>query len=533
MDKRWTVLLADDEPLVRKGLRKLLDAHRDFVVTSEAVNGREAVEKVSSEKPSLVILDVRMPALDGLDALEKIRTIAPDTVAVVLSGYSDFSYVQRALELGAFDYILKPADPASLIAVLGRAKSRLLKVKRQQQDEQTVKEKLGVSISAYEEQFYQQLLLGRVPDDEFVERLRFLDRSEMQISALLVSLDDMFILQDQNADFDSLFQSLRSCLESELAERCVKAPPVLQMEGGNFVLLYPSACPDITGFAHHLRHTASLACSRSVSVAIGGQVPLSRAAESYAEAKSRLDARFILGSGQVITEEPSQSNIRPEVPLELRKRMQKALRFGDTAQYEQCLRDLFNSFRAQSLSREGWQILAIKVTQQGRDLEEELGLNGQGEKRFLTVGPELAQLTTVPDIQLWITRTMRACIEDIAAQSSGKSIAVRKALAFIADHFAEGIGLAEIASAVGLTTNYVSQLLREETGKTFLTHLSHFRIEASKELLASGKLNVSEIAFKVGYNNPRHFSTMFTRLEGMTPGRFRKGAPEKPGSDTR
>ncbi|MBI4317082.1 MAG: response regulator [Chloroflexi bacterium] len=113
------VLVADDEPLVRRGIRAVLEESRGLAeLVGEASNGQEAVELVRSLKPDLVLLDIRMPGLDGVSAAEQIRRLSPSIRIVVLTAYPDFAYAQKMLRLGASDYLLKPSSPDSILDVI-------------------------------------------------------------------------------------------------------------------------------------------------------------------------------------------------------------------------------------------------------------------------------------------------------------------------------------------------------------------------------------------------------------------------------
>ena len=105
--KRITVLLAEDHTIVREGLRKLLDAERDIEVVGEASTGRMAVEMTGRLRPAVVVMDIAMPLLNGLEATRQIRKIAPDTRVLILSAHSDDAYVERVIELGAAGYLIK------------------------------------------------------------------------------------------------------------------------------------------------------------------------------------------------------------------------------------------------------------------------------------------------------------------------------------------------------------------------------------------------------------------------------------------
>jgi two-component system response regulator YesN len=447
---------------------------------------------------------------------------APQTICVLLSGYGDFSYAQRALRLGAYDYLLKPAAPEALLQVLSRAKSRLLQGEKRKGDDLAVRARLSISLSGYAEHFYRQLLGGELTPPEIAEKLQFLQSPNGEVEIILVSLDDMFSLKSSEVDCAALRCQLREHLQLLLTDVFTSCPPVVEMEAGIFALVLEAPrLPDRRKFALKIWEETSKACGRGITVSTGDRVKLPRAAAAYHIARSKLDARFLHGGNRVVTENTPESAARAEIPSDVRRSMQRSARFGDFEQYRRCLRELMSALETHSLSRFAWQLFALEVCDYARELVRELGLPQPEELQPITLNKKIEALTTISDVRVLIEQTMAEVIDKIARSTSGRSIAVRKALAFMADHLIEDLKLNEVARAVNLTPNYLSQIFRSETGMTFIEHRSRFRVAAAKELLSSGALNVSEIAYRVGFGNPRHFSRIFARLEGMTPSIFR------------
>ncbi|MDP7015603.1 MAG: response regulator transcription factor [Pirellulaceae bacterium] len=118
-----SVLVADDHQVVRSGLASLLD-ESDIEIVGEAINGAEAVEQACEHQPDVVLMDIRMPEMDGLQALERIRQKKPDAQVVMLSTYDNPTYVARSVALGAADFVLKGATRADLITAIRRAANR-------------------------------------------------------------------------------------------------------------------------------------------------------------------------------------------------------------------------------------------------------------------------------------------------------------------------------------------------------------------------------------------------------------------------
>jgi two-component system response regulator YesN len=122
-----------------------------------------------------------------------------------------------------------------------------------------------------------------------------------------------------------------------------------------------------------------------------------------------------------------------------------------------------------------------------------------------------------------VTQNLVDISKQIRSMNSGPSIAIRKAISYINENYGNRISLQDVAHHTCLSPNYLSQLFKQETGKSFLEHLTLFRVAAAKKLLVQSNLTISEIAYKLGYDMPSYFSEVFKRNEGLTPSQYRKG----------
>mgnify|MGYP000195900936 CR=1 FL=1 len=218
MGEVTSILLADDEYLVRKGIRCLLKEQSEYAIIADAADGREALKKAAELLPQIIILDVKMPRMDGLEALEEIRKASPNSKTIILSGYSSFEYAQRALKLGACDYLLKPVAKEELLDVLRRVKLRIVQEQHELESSRRMEQRLGYSMSAFFEQFYLQLLHNELSEEEFAEKMRALELEDQSASVLLVGLDHSYRLRtfNQGKAFQAILQNLRSTLELSL-----------------------------------------------------------------------------------------------------------------------------------------------------------------------------------------------------------------------------------------------------------------------------------------------------------------------------
>jgi two-component system response regulator YesN len=170
------VLIADDEPKIRRGLRTAIERLRDDMqVVAEAEDGQKAFELARREKPDILMIDVRMPFLNGLELIERINAEDGDCVIIVVSGHDEFEYAQRALQLKVFEYVLKPVPQEILAGVLARAAAALDSGRRQRQYLAWAQDQLERNLPLLREQFLRDWMRGRLSPVELVEQARFFD----------------------------------------------------------------------------------------------------------------------------------------------------------------------------------------------------------------------------------------------------------------------------------------------------------------------------------------------------------------------
>jgi two-component system, response regulator YesN len=171
----WKVMIADDEPKIRRGLRSSIEKLRpDMKVVAEAEDGQVALSLVEEQKPDILLVDIRMPFLNGLELIERINEVHRDCIIIVVTGHDEFEYAQRALHLKVFEYVLKPVPRDVLAAVLGRAEAELAVARRQNKYVSWAREQLERNMPLLREQFFRDWVCGRLSHSEIQEQRAFL-----------------------------------------------------------------------------------------------------------------------------------------------------------------------------------------------------------------------------------------------------------------------------------------------------------------------------------------------------------------------
>ena len=169
--EEYRVLLVDDEEDIRVGIsRKMNWAELGFVLVGEAENGQEALELAEALEPDVVLTDIKMPFMDGLELCRILSGRLPASKFVVFSGFDEFEYAKQAIRMNVFEYILKPISAAELSGVLQRLKEQLDTERTERQSTEAFRRRYEESLPVLRELFYTHLLEGRVPPEQAAER---------------------------------------------------------------------------------------------------------------------------------------------------------------------------------------------------------------------------------------------------------------------------------------------------------------------------------------------------------------------------
>lgn len=517
MEEVVTVLIADDEHLVRSGIRHLLSSQTEFKLVSEAIHGEDAVKKVQETNPDIVIMDVKMPVLNGLESTRNIKKIAPKTKVVILSGHDEFKFAQQALQNGASDYILKPTNLEALVETLRRVKAQI-------SDEKNSERIFTESLSAYMEQFYEQLLFGEILPEELNERRSTFDLKPENARVCIVSVDHAFKLRTSLPvdEFEKLGLKLKEQIVKSLATNASSIIPVIRIDNKTCaVIVFDTVSDDPITFANELFE--SLNYPYPFTIALGKDEKLENLRDSLKDGILNLRQRIISGGNRVIYTVIETSDEKPGYPEIIEKELIRKIRFGDIDGTKKCLSELFSQLKNTNLSPWSWHEICFDIIEIGYRMLNELNIPIDSSDTLLRKSKEILELDSIDVMLIWLEKNIGNIIRQINTNISGPSIVIKKAELFIKENFNYNLTLSELANHVYLSPNYLSQLFKKETGKTFLEYLTSCRMGEAKKLLSQTTLNISEIANKIGYDNPRYFSELFHKNEKVTPTKYRKG----------
>ncbi|AWB46210.1 DNA-binding response regulator [Paenibacillus sp. CAA11] len=518
-------ILVDDEVFTRKGLRKLIDWEAcGFRIREEADNGADALHLIENLQPELVITDIRMPELDGLELIRQVVTHSGVSPAfIIISGYDDFKYAQQAVRYGVHDFLLKPIDEAEFTETLRGLsakieRQRLKQVKEAGAESQTLLESLIMgeaaedSIGAWEKQ------LGIVSTD--------------QLSYVFIEQNDVHLWGEGQQDAktasvrfkDQVKQAMHLMLEGaaipfHLHEHrsrigVIVTPPMLTHYGG-----------EIRGWAQCLKQRLESTAAGRVFMYAGCPVQgLAAIRTSFESATEALQYKYIHDDTGMVIQSGSKTAPLAFIGLSpgLQRQLLCQIEEGARELLQDTVSELFRQFRENRIAPE-----AVKAAI-GQCVLDVVTIvqNMQGDPEKIA---ELAPLLGWQDLNLSLRELARLFAAFVEASSryiaelrqEQQGGCIQKVKAYIDQHYHENMNLKTIAAQFYMNPVYLGQLFKKTYGKYFNDYLLSLRMDEARRLLRQSDMRIYEIAGRVGFVNPDYFVTQFEKTEGVTPTEYR------------
>lgn len=485
----------DDEYLVLEGLQSMID-WRGFGIefAGTAAEGVAALALFRRERPDIVLTDIRMPGMDGLQLVEAILKEAPETYCIVFSGFNEFEYVKRAIQLGVADYLQKPISVQTIEQAIRKSLDKI----RTQHETAVLKEKWEDSKrELLEKATLDLLLLG----EDAVRKWRdyFGPEADHIACATILACSDAFALPEQ--------PEYRTVALRNGEERLTVV----------FHLLPPT-------FEFWDRIAEETEQSELVAGAGRTVFDLSQAAVGYQEAKRALRcAYFLKMKGLLRFEQLGDILTAPDGLSEREEAITLKMRVGDHDGLMEEVDRFIAWIQEEKVDPEVAEREMVKLIYLALEVSKEGGAERSRERFVPHV--EIRDMLAKGKMLEWFREKM----EEIAAWSlesreTSKHGAVGKARAFIAEHISANLSLEEVAEHVGMNPSYLSVLFKEVLGETYIRYVTRERMELAKKLLSKG-VKVNDVCEQVGYHSYRHFSEVFKKFTGCTPGQYKEEQP--------
>lgn len=505
------IAVIEDEAPIREGMAKILARiNPDYEVVGTAKDGREGYDLIKKERPDLVILDIQMPGMNGLQMLEKLRREKIDCRVLVLTAYSDFNYAKQAIELGIENYLLKPIKIAELRNALS-----LIEEKRSREQSKE---------SAFSlDNIFMGCLNGQLHPDE-----KFHEMTKEKYGFTVEDKAQLFIVW-MGDRYNDCKQEARAQLEKVGEHALDFSVHIIESDAWSLLIMVLYRITDgKSRFEYFQKSVVPMLCV-SLKCPV---ICIWREAEHMVEAVEVLkdiqndrEWNLLFDRGVLIRKEDIES-IRPvplKYPIELEEQARQAVLSADTKKLANCYYKLYDYFQGgphepreikETLIR--YNLSVVNAYKTIRELESELEI--QEIMQTIAAAISWGQIRGAMEkfFKLLPFRT------DEEEEDGQTSVLVRKAKKLLRRYYDQGITLEEIANRLFVTEEYLSKQFKKETGASFSETVRRYRIEKVKELLLNTHLKLNQIAELSGYSDPKYMSKVFKEEVGVLPNEFRK-----------
>lgn len=519
----YKVLLADDEILDLEGMKTFIPWGELGLEIVDAVNnGFAAVKVLEREKIDILVTDVRMPNMSGLELAQKALGMYKDVRVIFVSGYQDFNYVKQALTLNAVSYVLKPMDDKELVDSLTKVREELDRERKSHETVQAYKQMVPIVKNEY----MLQLLEGTY-DRQTLDVLKNeyeLDGFAWPGQVAVLETDDLSWKLNpyddkQRREFlvDYFSKVVHSCGEKNIRHVC--------RINKQRLAIFLERNSDRTALDDFVK-LAKQSYPFTVTIGIGGEAACWEGMHfSYYQALEALDYKMFHGKGKVIAfREVRTAEIEDVKSLDIRlDSLFDAMTNYELVQINDELEKLFQlarSLHSQFSIRNFAMFLIMKLDGYLHTLNEDLFKLLDLELQNLDI---LLQFETIDDIQSWLRRRVFEISEMIHVKKQKKNWRlIHEIIQYVKQRLHENITLRDVADQFSFSPNYLGHLFKEETNKNFSEYVIGLRMEKAAELLKDNKYKIYEVADQVGYRYLPYFSRQFKETFGMTPIEFRR-----------
>ncbi|WP_424769218.1 response regulator transcription factor [Paenibacillus sp. sgz302251] len=524
------VLIVDDEMFIRDGLRTLIDwSEAGFDEVRDAKNAAEAMELISQSPPDMVLTDIFMPGISGLDFAKRIRSLYPNIRFVILTGYEKFEYAKEAIEIGVAKYLVKPIFPDELKETVEELRDEMLLEHRNQNWNEMAQMRLNEYKPIITEKFWSDVLSGGLATSSTIH-----DRAEMADIQLKYSA--FCCLAVETCHLENVFERygerelplVRFAIRNIIEELHLNTIVYVYDHSDTVMLCILSEATNIEVWR---RSVEMIKATLKIDVNVGVGRSCENISSVWTSSLEALDSVKYLAmleqTGVIRYEDiPVWKKDRVEYPYEEEKMLLEILRYRDQIS-EQAIAPFMQKIMIQNPSPQIIQLTCVQLLGAVYRLVDEYGIHSI--PTFNQSVSKLDELSSYSQIQkLFFELFMEIIGRRSNHHASFVNQLVDGAKQIIQARFHDPeLSVASIAQILCISPNYLSRIFHQQIGKTCVEFITECRLEEAKKLLLLTNYKNYEIAEKVGYANAHYFSSMFKKNIGQAPSEFRERSNEE------
>ena len=520
----YKILMIDDEGLELQFLQTSLKKHfGDSIEITTGSSGRIAIELYDSIRPDLLLIDIQMPGINGLDAIREIKKIHNDGKFIVITAYDNFEYIQEALSLGVSAYITKPIHFNNLIDEVRKQLNEIDIQKNNKRENLILREKMDAALPMLEAGFIYSILLHEDWNTVCSKYASLIDLNQEAA---------YFIVTEFQTDFNSENQLLLQNSAGKILSliKSIFRHSISQQIGNRFLTIVPCNLPD----DEYSSRIQSINCSTElsnklknliplpVSIGIGNIVLLKELSDSHTQAVSALEEK--VATVAHVKDLSIEKSWEEGYPQDIEHALFAAVDANDINTVLQKAREFYDWMIYQHSNDK--MDIKLKVLELVLRIEHDIFHNNGGMTyHFMERHGYLEDIISIDDynqLREWFLDRISGALSNIKAERDATNDSnIEQAKEYIKNNYNENLTLTDVSELVHISPYYFSKLFKDKTGKNFIEYLTCVRMEEAMKQLTSSSLSIKEICINVGYSDPNYFSRSFKKYTGKTPGEYR------------
>lgn len=522
------VMIVDDEHLGRALVKLGTDWEANgFEIIGEADSGKSALEFMKGSIPDVLLTDICMPFMDGLELSERVRKEYPQVRIVIMTGHREFEYAQRAVKLGVTEFLLKPVNNEEIVNVLVKLRKDILEQREREREISSIRTQLDNSLPIVREHFINDLVHGKADKLQCPELIKKygLEFVNGQVSCL-------YIKPCLNEQGEAVYGAWKRDVTAAAERMITAAHAGISTADGDVILLVDGCCSenDILALKETIKHAVSgkACCAATIGVS-GRHAGVEGAACAYREAKEAAKARIIYGKDRIIRFEE----------LDCLRQENSELLEGNWSEFAAFIRNGIEDKAREyihnyilwisgtgSLDIQIIRLLCTNVVTISITVLNEMG------KKLTQVFPEgydvfneISRVDTLEDMEELLRYFVSEIINYIKAGKEKKTCQlVDEAKKYIQEHLCESdLSLKKIAKSLYVNESYLSRVFKAEAGENVTEYVLKLRIGKALKYLNETSLKVYEISELIGFSDSHYFGICFKKYTGKSVNEYKKG----------
>lgn len=531
----WKMVIIDDERQVLKGMKRAIpwdELGAEWV--GEAMNGEDGLEVIRNTCPDIVITDLYMPVMTGLEMVERLRKEGFQGKIIILSGYSDFEHARQALRFNVIDYVSKPISPPTLRSILSNVVQELEEEEQKRIKQGELEFKMALYEPFIEKEWVRSAAVGTLDhsyrDNTHLPQSYHFWQERKHVSVGIELVRDERARSLTVSDWN-LFRFAVSNIACEVARKLFLNLEYIELHSTRALLIIHPEAAQLEQLGEKLEELG-IKLIDSIGdylkiitrIGIGGvKDTWTKLSDSTEEAFLAMDQRAYRCSSAhevyLYRENSSKPGKIALFPVKFSYKLATAMKSSQESEAHQLVLDYITEMKKQEgvsqgyvqmLGSELWGIMTYSLYESGLVLDD-LFTNDQ-------IAKEISSLVVPDQLANWLMDKISMICSSRQWKGSSKHRQVVEFItSYIHEHYAEELTLVELSDKVYISRNHLSIIFKNMTGETFNNYLTRVRIEKARELLMERNMLVYEVAERVGYKNIPYFSTVFKKITGMNP----------------